>query len=91
MLNVFEAVNNEIPFDGLHWFFDHAETIDDRNIERVGKLGGGIAIQHRMAYQGEYFVDRYGAAAARHVLRIDCSSVFATTLRSKATEESPPR
>jgi hypothetical protein len=65
MLNVFEAINNEIPFDGLHWFFDHAETIDDRNIERVGKLGGGIAIQHRMAYQGEYFVDRYGAAAAR--------------------------
>src|SRR5262249_49592291 len=27
-------------------------------------LGGGIAVQHRMAYQGEYFVDRYGAAAA---------------------------
>ena len=65
MLNTFEAVNNDIPFDGLHWFFDHAETIDDRNIERVRKLGGGIAIQHRMAYQGEYFVDRYGAAAAR--------------------------
>ncbi len=65
MLNVFEAVNREIPFDGLHWFFDHAETIDDRNIDRVRQLGGGIAIQHRMAYQGEYFVDRYGASAAR--------------------------
>ena len=26
MLNIFEAVNNDIPFDGLHWFFDHAET-----------------------------------------------------------------
>jgi len=65
MLNVFEKVNRDIPFDGLHWFFDHAETIDDRNIDRVRELGGGIAIQHRMAYQGEYFVDRYGAAAAR--------------------------
>jgi hypothetical protein len=65
MLNVFEAVNKDIPFDGLHWFFDHAETIDDRNIERVRRLGGGIAIQHRMAYQGEYFVDRYGTDAAR--------------------------
>jgi len=65
MLNVFEAVNQDIPFDGLHWFFDHAETIDDRNIERVRNLGGGIAIQHRMAYQGEYFVERYGVAAAR--------------------------
>ena len=28
------------------------------------KLGGGIAVQHRMAYQGEYFVERYGNRAA---------------------------
>ena len=34
-------------------------------MERVKALGGGIAIQHRMAYQGEYFIDRYGAEAAR--------------------------
>lgn len=63
-LNVFEEVNQEVPLEGLHWFFDHCETISDRNIERVKALGGGIAIQHRMAFQGEYFVDRYGAAAA---------------------------
>ncbi|GAA6621519.1 hypothetical protein NUACC26_073390 [Scytonema sp. NUACC26] len=44
--------------------FDHAETISARNIERVKALGGGIAIQHRMAYQGEYFIDRYGTKAA---------------------------
>ena len=62
--NVFEAVNREIPFAGLHWFFDHCETISDRNLERIKALGGGIAIQHRMAYQGEYFVDRYGAKQA---------------------------
>ncbi len=64
-LNVYEEVNREIPFDGLHWFFDHCETISDRNIERVKALGGGIAIQDRMAFQGEYFVDRYGAKQAR--------------------------
>lgn len=63
-LAVFEAVNRQVPFNGLHWFFDHAETISERNIERVKALGGGIAIQHRMAYQGEYFIDRYGAKAA---------------------------
>jgi predicted amidohydrolase YtcJ len=63
-LDVFEAVNREVPFDGIHWFFDHCETISDRNLERVKALGGGIAIQHRMAFQGEYFVDRYGAPAA---------------------------
>jgi predicted amidohydrolase YtcJ len=63
-LNVFEEVNREIPFNGLHWFFDHAETISDRNLERVKALGGGIAIQHRMAFQGDYFIDRYGQQAA---------------------------
>ena len=63
-LDVFEAVNRDMPFDGLRWFFDHAETITDRNLERIKALGGGIAVQHRMAFQGEYFVDRYGAEAA---------------------------
>ncbi|MCI0441023.1 MAG: amidohydrolase family protein, partial [Chloroflexi bacterium] len=63
-LQVFEEVNRTVPLRDLHWFFDHCETISDRNIERVKALGGGIAIQHRMAYQGEYFVDRYGAQAA---------------------------
>jgi predicted amidohydrolase YtcJ len=63
-LDVFEKVNRDIPFDGLAWIFDHAETIDERNIERTKALGGGIAIQSRMAYQGEYFADRYGTTAA---------------------------
>jgi predicted amidohydrolase YtcJ len=64
-LNVYEEVNREIPFDGLHWFFDHCETITDSNIERVKALGGGIAVQNRMAFQGEYFVERYGAQQAK--------------------------
>lgn len=63
-LDVFEKVNRDVPFDGLHWFFDHAETISPRNIDRIAALGGGIAVQHRMAYQGEYFVERYGTQAA---------------------------
>jgi len=63
-LPVFEEVHRAVPLSDLHWFFDHCETISDRNIERIKALGGGIAIQHRMAYQGEYFVDRYGAPAA---------------------------
>jgi hypothetical protein len=64
-LSVFERVDREIPFAGLRWFFDHAETISPRNIERTRALGGGVAIQHRMAYQGEYFIRRYGREAAR--------------------------
>lgn len=63
-LNLFEAVDREVPFQGLNWFFDHCETTADHNLERVRALGGGLAIQHRMAYQGEYFLDRYGQQAA---------------------------
>src|SRR6516165_7767357 len=63
-LDVFEKVNQDTPLEGLHWFFDHAETISDQSIDRIAALGGGIAVQHRMAYQGEYFVERYGPAAA---------------------------
>src|SRR6202007_1560070 len=63
-LDVFEKVNQDMPLDGLHWFFDHAETISEQSIDRIAALGGGIAVQHRMAYQGEYFVERYGVGAA---------------------------
>jgi predicted amidohydrolase YtcJ len=63
-LDVYERVNRDIPLAGLKWFFDHAETISDRSIDRIAALGGGIAIQHRMAYQGEYFAERYGSGVA---------------------------
>jgi predicted amidohydrolase YtcJ len=63
-LDVFEKVSQDMPLEGLHWFFDHAETISDQSIDRIAALGGGIAVQHRMAYQGEYFVERYGFGAA---------------------------
>lgn len=65
-LNVFEAVNKDTPFGDVRWFFDHAETVSEKNLERIQRLNGGIAVQHRMAFQGEYFVDRYGKQAAEH-------------------------
>src|SRR5207247_640824 len=36
------------------------------DIDRVRKLGGGIAIQDRMAFQGESFIARYGQKAAEN-------------------------
>ncbi|MED1861008.1 amidohydrolase [Brevibacillus reuszeri] len=63
-LDVFERVNKEVPFKDLRWILDHAETIREKDLERVVALGGSIAVQNRMAFQGEYFVDRYGAEAA---------------------------
>lgn len=64
-LTIFEEIDRDIPFNDLRWFFDHAETISERSLERLKRLGGGIAIQDRMAFQGEYYVARYGAKAAQ--------------------------
>lgn len=63
-LSVFERVNGRTPF-ATRFIIDHAETVSERNMERIAALGGGIATQHRMAFQGEYFVERFGAAAAK--------------------------
>jgi hypothetical protein len=60
---VIERVNGKVPLEA-RFTIDHAETITQRNMERIMALGGGIATQHRMAFQGEYFVERYGARAA---------------------------
>ena len=63
ILDVFEAVFAAEKFSG-RWIIDHAEGISDRNIERVKRLGGGVAVQNRMAFAGEYYVQRYGEKAA---------------------------
>lgn len=64
-LNVIEELDKEIPLNGLLWFFDHAETVSEKNLQRIKRLGGGIAIQHRMAFQAESFIRRYGKDAAQ--------------------------
>jgi len=62
--DVFEKLDREISQKGLNRLFYQSETISEKSIDRIAALGGGIAIQHRMAYQGEYFVERYGSRAA---------------------------
>lgn len=64
-LSIFERVHRDTPIDKLGWFIDHAETVAPETLERIKALGGGVAVQHRMAYQGEYFVRRYGLEEAR--------------------------
>ena len=60
-LAVIEKVNKDMPLKGLRWFFDHAETITDAQLARVKALGGGIAVQDRMYFQGELYWKQYGA------------------------------
>jgi predicted amidohydrolase YtcJ len=65
ILDVFESIFKETGY-WARWGIDHAETITPRNIARIKAMGGGIAIQDRMAFAGEFFVERYGAEAAAH-------------------------
>lgn len=67
MLDVFEEVNEETngKLASKRWLFDHAETVQVKDLERIKALNGGVAIQARMAYAGEYFVERYGAEKAK--------------------------
>ncbi|MFK3740709.1 amidohydrolase [Massilia sp. TN1-12] len=60
-LDVIEKVNARTPLNGLRFIIDHAETITDRDIARIKKLGGGVAVQDRMHFQGEAYWKRYGA------------------------------
>ncbi len=67
MLDVLEEINKETngKLASNRWLFDHAETVTESELKRIKALNGGIAIQARMAYAGEYFVERYGAEKAR--------------------------
>ena len=65
ILDVFEPIFNETGY-WARWGIDHAETISLRNIARIKATGGGIAIQDRMTFAGEFFAERYGPEAAAH-------------------------
>ena len=59
-LAVIEKINKTTPLNGLRWIFDHAETATDAQLKRVKALGGGIAVQDRMYFQGEAYWKQYG-------------------------------
>lgn len=63
-LDVLERVHRDTPLDRLHWIVDHAETLSERDIERIAAMGGGVAVQNRIAFQEREFLDRYGQSAA---------------------------
>tara|TARA_R110002020_G_scaffold81120_2_gene201816 strand:- start:9243 stop:11039 length:1797 start_codon:yes stop_codon:yes gene_type:complete len=67
MLDVIEEVNKETngKLASKRWLFDHAETVQEKELQRIKDLNGGIAIQARMAYAGEFFVERYGEEKAK--------------------------
>ncbi|MBY5795311.1 amidohydrolase family protein [Rhizobium leguminosarum bv. viciae] len=65
-----ENVNETAPLDGLKWSLEHAETITPENIARVKKLGGGIALDAKMALHADGFIKTYGREKALQTPRL---------------------
>ncbi|MBY5825772.1 amidohydrolase [Rhizobium leguminosarum] len=69
-LDALEKVNETAPLDGLKWSLEHAETITPENIARVKKLGGGIALDAKMALHADGFIKTYGREKALQTPRL---------------------
>ncbi|PJR04080.1 amidohydrolase [Avrilella dinanensis] len=69
-LDALEEINNKTPLDGLRWSIEHAETITPENIARVKKLGGGIALDMKMAMHGDGFIKTHGIEKALQTPRL---------------------
>jgi predicted amidohydrolase YtcJ len=69
-LDALEDLNQTTPLDGLRWSIEHAETISPKNIARVKELGGGIALDTKMALHGDGFIETHGRDVALQTPRL---------------------
>jgi len=69
-LDAMEKMNETTPLDGLKWSIEHAETISPENIARVKALGGGIALDPKMALHGDGFIKTYSREKALETPRL---------------------
>jgi predicted amidohydrolase YtcJ len=65
ILNVVEELKKEGGPFPERFIIDHAETVGQKNLERIHALGAGISVQDRMAFQGEEFTKQYGKEKAQ--------------------------
>ncbi|RZJ73067.1 amidohydrolase [Flavobacterium sp.] len=69
-LDALEKVNRTTPLDGMRWSIEHAETLSMENVERVRKLGGGIALDNKMFLHGDAFAKTHGREKALYTPRL---------------------
>lgn len=69
-LDALEALNQKTPLDNLRWSIEHAETVSVENIARIKELGGGIALDTKMALHGDGFIETHGRDVALQTPRL---------------------
>lgn len=70
LLSLVEEVGRDKGLEELNWIFDHGETVSEKTMEWVARLGGGISYQNRIAFQAKAYRDRYGEDALRQVMPV---------------------
>ncbi len=70
LLGLVEEVGRDKGLEELNWIFDHGETVSEKTMEWVARLGGGISYQNRIAFQATAYKDRYGEAALHDVMPV---------------------
>ena len=64
-LDALDRASRVSPLNRVRWAIDHAELISEASLQRVKRMGGGIAIQHRAAFHGEVGVANFGRTRLR--------------------------
>jgi len=70
LLSLVEDVGCDKGLEELNWIFDHGETVSEKTMEWVARLGGGISYQNRIAFQTTAYEKRYGTQALREVMPV---------------------
>lgn len=65
ILDVWEQVDAQVPIKDLRWSLAHVEPISDTNLDRIARLGAGVAVQNRMVYRATDSAARWGEDAVR--------------------------
>ncbi len=65
ILDIFEQVNKVDPITGLRWAIVHIEDASERTLQRMHSLGLGYAVQDRLYFGGNEYVELHGEQGAR--------------------------
>jgi predicted amidohydrolase YtcJ len=66
ILDAMDEVAAAAPVRALRWSLCHAECISGRNLERVRRLGLGLAVQSRLGHKAGVCAQRWGEEAVRN-------------------------
>jgi predicted amidohydrolase YtcJ len=65
LLDIFEAVNRDVPIQDLRWSIAHLNDASEQNLKRMKALGVGWTVQDAMYFGGDQFRQTSGVEATR--------------------------